>query len=609
MDTAPSDCEAGINGPSDEECERCVVCLARADASSGGLICVHCQDEFYCGVQHRNEHRDVHQKVCFRPTGLRVVEGKPVCSVCGVKGLLCARCGQAAYCSREHQMEDWPHHKKSCKKPSVDKINPKDDDDKALGLPALPKELLLTLCALLGPYDLVRLGQVNRVLRVVARDPAAWQHVTFPERKPSADAAVERGGRSMMGMLDREAAIKRALGRDAGYGVLRVAPALGTLRIIHSWPPVNLLRHTRRVRALELQWTEIAGLHGYGSDKLRRVLEHYRGHLQVLQLPRIDDVALLHFIDGLGLRELRLGDAVVRTYDADGSVRGVPHLLVGSDVTGEVLLELLRPSEDTLTIFQVKSRLMDFCKWAFREPEAGVVPALRRCPLLETVEVPALWLVRGLLNDLTGLTALHLIDLGTQDHADVRRALATFPLARNIVNMSVTLAFQAHRGLVEMVADSFPLLTRLWLAFDSDSDQPTVDHMSNGAPDAPRDLAALLDLRLSRLEVLWLSDVRVPCTVLQGLAAGLLPKLRKLRLMNVQLTRLGRAALVALRDARPALSVQKEGVTTARRNLGWGGLEDEEPQRCDDPACQALSDCEDEDPVPTDDESDDDDSD
>ncbi|XP_034233482.1 uncharacterized protein LOC117640739 isoform X2 [Thrips palmi] len=608
MAAAPSDREAVVNGSSEEECERCVVCLARAEASSGGLSCSRCQDEFYCGVEHRDEHRAVHKKVCFQPRGLKVVNGKAVCSVCGGKGLLCARCGLAAYCSKEHQKEDWPLHKKSCKKPSVDtaNINPKkEDDEQALGLATLPKELLLTVCALLGPYDLVRLGQVNRALRVVARDPAAWQHVTFPERKPTADAAVERAGHSTMAMLDRSDAITRALGRDAGYGVLRVAPALGTLRIIHSWPPVNLLRYTHRVRVLELEWMEVAGPYGYGADKLRRVLEHYRGHLQVLQLPRIDDVATLHFIDGLGLRELRLGGAVVRTYDAAGSAKGVDYLLVGSNVTGEVVLELLRPCEDTVTIFQVQSRLLDFCRWAFLEPETGVVPALRRCALLRTVEVPARWLVRGLLNDFTDLTALHLIDLGTEKHAEVRRALAAFPLARNINTLSVTLAFQAHRGLVEMVADSFPLLTCLWLAFDSTSDQPTMDHMSNRAPDVPRDLAAMLDLRLIHLEVLWLTDVRVPSTVLDGLAAGLLPKLRRLQLQNIQLTRLGRAALVALRGARPALRVQKLGVRLARRKLRWGGLEDEEPQRCEDPACLAPSDCEDEDPVPTDDESDD----
>ena len=75
--------------------------------------------------------------------------------------------------------------------------------------PHCAPELLLLVCALLGPYDLVRLGHVSRALRCVARDPAAWMHVTFPERKPGADNAVWRTGRCTAAMLDREWAVKR----------------------------------------------------------------------------------------------------------------------------------------------------------------------------------------------------------------------------------------------------------------------------------------------------------------------------------------------------------------------------------------------------------------
>lgn len=611
MADAPFQPEVGVNGEnssSDEECERCVVCLALAGPSRGGVSCDRCQDEFYCGVQHRDDHRRLHDTVCFPPRGLKVVAGKPVCMVCGAKALLCARCGLAAYCGREHQKEDWPLHKKVCKKSAGDtsKSNADEDNDQALGLATLPREVLLVVCALLGPYDLVRLGHVSRALRSVARDPAAWMHVTFPERKPGADNAVWRTGRCTAAMLDREWAVKRALGRDAGYGVLRVAPALGTLRIIHNWPPVNLLRYTRRVRRLELEWHEICGWHGYGADKLRRVLEHYRGYLQVLQLAQIDDVATLQLVDGLGLRELRLADAVARTYGADGSVKGVPELFVGCNVPEDVLLELLRPCEPILTTFVVTPRLMDFCRWAHRQPDAGVLPALRRCAALTELEAPASWLVAGHLNHFPGLTTLHLTDLGTQNHAEVRRAMAAFPVARNIECLSVTLAFQGHRGLVEMVADSFPQLQRLLLAFDSESDFNIMDNFEARAPDAPRDLAAILHRRLSHLQALLLSEAHVPSTVLDGLASGLLPGLQKLLLRNVQLTRKGRAALAALRRARPALTVRKMGVQRAQRDVGWGGLRHEDPVRCEDPACLVSSDCEEEDPVPSEDEGGDD---
>ncbi|XP_034240752.1 uncharacterized protein LOC117644991 [Thrips palmi] len=619
MSVAPShlpadDGSTDSHSPSDEECERCVVCLTwSARPSRGGVSCSRCQDEFYCGDKHRTQHLAAHKKVCFQPKGLQAPAG--VCAVCGRKGSLCARCGLASYCSKAHQKQDWSRHKLSCKR-AEEETPGENDDGPALGLTALPKELLLAVCALLGPYDLVRLGQVSRALRSVARDPAAWQHVTFPERKPEADAALDHAGHSVLHMLHLERTTTSALGRDAGYGVLRVAPALGTLRIIHGWPPVNLLRFTRRVRTLELQWTEISGQaqigDGFGAERLRRVLSHYRGHLQVLRLARIDDVATLHFIDGLGLRELRLGECVVRTYGAEGSVQGVATLSVGSNVTEEVVLELLKPCVDTLTTFEVKSRLLDFCGWAFREPQEALLPALRRCPRLVSVDVPADWFVRGYLGDLSGLDTLKLIDLGTQKHADVERALAAFPLARNIKVLTASLAFMAHRGLVMMVADAFPRLQALCLAFDSDSDDPTMDAITNGMgealPDAPRDLAAILDQRLPDLEVLWLSEVRVPSTVWAGLASGLLPKLRELQLQEVQLTPQGAAALLALRAARPALCVQEHGVTAARRpqddgvwNM-FGEADDVDPFRCHEPVCAAPSDCEDEDPVTTEDE-------
>lgn len=47
------------------------------------------------------------------------------------------------------------------------------------------------------------------------------------------------------------------------------------------------------------------------------------------------------------------------------------------------------------------------------------------------------------------------------------------------------------------------------------------------------------------------------------------------------------------------------GVRSAQRRMGWG-MQYEEPQRCEDPACAESSDCEDEDPVPTEDEEGDD---
>ena len=108
----------------------------------------------------------------------------------------------------------------------------------------------------------------------------------------------------------------------------------------------------------------------------------------------------------------------------------------------DVLLELLRPCEPILTTFVVTPRLMDFCRWAHRQPDAGVLPALRRCAALTELEAPASWLVAGHLNHFPGLTTLHLTDLGTQNHAEVRRAMAAFPVARNIKCLSVTLAFQ-----------------------------------------------------------------------------------------------------------------------------------------------------------------------
>lgn len=62
--------------------------------------------------------------------------------------------------------------------------------------------------------------------------------------------------------------------------MLRLAPALHTVRVLDRWPPVNLLRYTKAVTVFEMEYSGW-NYDGFSSAKLDRMLRHYEGHLQV----------------------------------------------------------------------------------------------------------------------------------------------------------------------------------------------------------------------------------------------------------------------------------------------------------------------------------------
>ncbi|XP_034247289.1 uncharacterized protein LOC117649031 [Thrips palmi] len=504
-----------------------------------------------------------------------------VCAVCyGAVHLYCQRCWAESYCGYRHLAEDRPRHDKWCfpRKVQDDEESPPTPQDAAIL--SLGEDALLLVCRFLGARDLVRLGQTCRALRAVCRDPRAWSHVTW-----SFELSEER--------------------TLANVGLLKVAPALHTIKLGERWPKVNMLRCTRRVKKFVLSWDEQLQ-QPYAVEPVMRLLGHWRGTLEVVVLGCLnsegDDVKLLRYIDGLNIKELYIGDlapTLVKAYP--GSAKAVRKLEIGTQVSGGVLTHLLRACRSTLVHFKASSFFMDLNAWVHphncgREPRSSVRRALMRCPGLEVVAVPAWYGSLSMLHAWPALHSLCLYDFGEVKHRAAKEVFRTAAAAKQLRSLSLWMETVAHRGLLVVVAEACCALRELRLMFG------TTDDVVLAPVDVPRDLHAVLG-RLPGLEKLVLHAARVPGTVFRGLAHGALPALRKLVLLKCAVTPKGREALQHLRGVRPDLRVKARKLRTAR--CQGDGLE---AVRCEQELCRVPSDCEDDDPVGADASDDDHDS-
>lgn len=482
--------------------------------------CPDCRDEFYCGVKHRDKHRLAHQRVCAaRPRTDAAPRAQP-------------RAGPR-------------------REPRSQQASP---------LLRLPPELQLAVLRHLGPRDLVRLGHVSRALRALVQDACAWRHAVYPD--PAEDrwyrSTHDRGDfddlAQCSGVGDPPRMLRHLRYTTPTCGVLRVAPALHTLRVLDRWPPVNLLRFTKAVTVLDLDlslWN-----HGYNSDKVARLLEHYRGHLQVVKLCTLTEVALLRAIDSLNVRELYVAGSLVRTYP--GSSKVLTSLTVGSEVSEAVLVELLGAAQATLRSFKVKAGSdYEHNYWGYNR--SSLVPAaLKNCTQLEEVSVPT-W--RGahlaLADAFPKLRALCLHDFGLS-HKLFADMLATSPAMRRLDTLALRLRF-GHRGLLQAVPRGCLNLRTLCLSLES---SPHVELC--------RDLLIILGA-LGDLQKLIISNGRVPSAFFAGLAEGGLPNLEVLELRHCGVTALGRQRLEALPQRRPDLQLLQLEVSSPKPNPTYRG--------------------------------------
>ncbi|XP_034246244.1 uncharacterized protein LOC117648115 [Thrips palmi] len=433
----------------------------------------------------------------------------------------------------------------------------------------LPGHVLLLVCRQLRGKDLVRLGLVCRGLRVLARCPRVWRHVDWAE--------------------------------DDGQAVIRVAPALRSVSPCGTADALRLLRAgTPRVRVFELDHEE----DGYTYDgneidqrEVMRVLQHYKGNLQVVRLGTLWDLKVLDAIDALGVKELYVNGSLAKTYP--GSSKVVKRLSFWREASGEVACRLVRAAKATLQSFHIDSFRL-YKNHVACSPE--VATELLRCSALRSASMPTY--KPSLLSGFPNMKKLCLYEFGLVDHAAVKRALQSAAGRRNrqkLERLTLCLGHLGHRGLVQEVAAGCPALRTLCLRYQAMSDG-TYQH--DYQVDVARDLHAIL-APLTELETLILEAARVPCSVFRGLERGALPELKRLELKYCGVTPKGKEAFAALKANRPDLAVV--GVPRkACLDGGDGGFVLGFPlgppeTRCRKGVCAEASDCEDadDDPAPS----------
>lgn len=419
----------------------------------------------------------------------------------------------------------------------------------------LPGLVLRLVCRQLSGRDLVRLGLVSRGCRHVARHPAAWGHV-----------------------------------RASCSPLLAVAPALRSLDVGYSWPPPFPLRLcTRRVREFTLDMEQEYTEDGEELDwaAVVRTLRHYKGHLQVVHLGCLKNVKFLHAIDRLHIKELYVGNCLVKVYP--GSSKVVKTLSFWQETSSDVAIELLKACRSTLTTFKIDG---------FRQYKNEVAcdgrvgRALRLCKKLMTASIP-MWGKVSLLNDLPALRKLCIYDFGYNNHSDVKKVFASSPVAAQLDTLTLHMDYQDHRGLVKAVAAGCTALRTLRLMYKS-TDSMGLSTQVNVARDLPAVLSPLKNLRH-----LTLSVARVPSPVFKALQCGILPDLEQLELKFCGVTAKGRGALRSLVAARPGLvSEYKVSRASLDEDGGWFSL----GGRCKKAICAEGSDCDEDDPVDSDEE-------
>ncbi|XP_052130180.1 uncharacterized protein LOC113215727 [Frankliniella occidentalis] len=125
----------------------------------------------------------------------------------------------------------------------------------------------------------MRLGLVCRVLRAVCRDPRAWAHVTLTPGYSHDYRSKEKG---LLDLL-----------------VLKIAPAVHTMRVAYEWPAVNLSRYTNEAKVLEIEFEDATGelVEDYDKKRLFHTIHHYRNSLEVVKLSCLHEMEVLHLID------------------------------------------------------------------------------------------------------------------------------------------------------------------------------------------------------------------------------------------------------------------------------------------------------------------------
>ncbi|XP_034240754.1 uncharacterized protein LOC117644993 [Thrips palmi] len=501
------------------------------------------------------------------------------CAVCFSKASMpCDRCDDEFYCGILHRMIHAKEHRRSCvpkggAAPAADEEQPSLPIVQDAPLVTLPLDTLLAICKFLGSSELVRLGWVCRRLREVARSAAAWSHVEYPDVDVLEDLWVKK---------------------FSDYGVLRIAPALDTLVVAYVWPAANLTRCTRKVRQFELEW-DTSVLDAYDTDKVIRLLRHYRGHLQVVKLScleaegrfdKAEDMRLLRAVDRLGIKELYVADTLLKVYP--GSTKAVTKLEVGVDVSGPVLVDALSHCHQTLTSFRVDPMLLERNRWASLG-RRRVQRELAKCTNLEDLRLSMFGINMKVLDSFPRLRSLSLLDVGSCKHVPAGHFLETSPTMRVLRRLSLYFESTMHYGLLKAAAKGCINVRHFTLACRGMSSTSRVRLSVH------RDLAALLG-PMGDLETLVLIKARVPSTVFQSLARGALPVLNTLRLRNCAVTVKGRGELEKLQASRPSLNVVVTNLDHAvynaviDRSTMWG-------VRCRRPMCHPPSDCEDSDPV------------
>ncbi|XP_026274951.2 uncharacterized protein LOC113204138 [Frankliniella occidentalis] len=509
------------------------------------------------------------------------------CVACGAPAVLaCPTCHDEFYCSERHITEPYRTEKHdlicawNVREAERERARAagRCDSPEAAGPPvvqaspllALGNGLLFQLCRYLPPRDLMRLGLVCRVLRAVCRDPRAWAHVTLTPGYSHDYRSKEKG---LLDLL-----------------VLKIAPAVHTMRVAYEWPAVNLSRYTNEAKVLEIEFEDATGelVEDYDKKRLFHTIHHYRNSLEVVKLSCLHEMEVLHLIDRMPrVRELYIEGNLVKVYP--GSSKVVSSLKLGRTVSGAVVGELIRANRATLESFSVDMYRSDRNQWLHydgSDPKSPLWKELTKCKGLKRMSLtPPITLI----NSFPQLRSFSIHEFGDEKHISVKRIFSKSPVLKKLEKLSLGMGYHGHRGLLQIVGSNCTAVRELAILFRSSGRMDFV----NVHVDVPRDLHVILG-SMSNLQKLTLSVARVPSTVLDGIAQGALPKLTHLKLNSCGVTSKGREALTRLRDQRSGLEVDaKVSKAHTEHDSVWDWI----PPRCEQAMCQAPSECDEDDPV------------
>lgn len=98
-------------------------------------------------------------------------------------------------------------------------------------------------------------------------------------------------------------------------------------------------------QVFEFQWDGSELVEDWAKNRLYYTIQHYRDHLQHVQLSCLHELGILRLIDGMpNIRTLQLGSQLVKAYP--GCTGAVSSFELSANISNEVAADILQANRD-----------------------------------------------------------------------------------------------------------------------------------------------------------------------------------------------------------------------------------------------------------------------